>query len=185
MCVCVLTFFPYSFSLSFPLSSLIHVFLRFLQSLPSDVLARSESCYLPGDNHSKLRGFQTHNALFCSVPCICLLYTYLLSTSIKYFYSWNYTLLCYIILSFKHNYIWQVCEALKRKIRCKRSEWIETSIARPVDLSFVTVICDPVRGFWHVREHIVGNHCWPDTKLWMEIKWLIPYTPPFNHLLLH
>lgn len=84
-----------------------------------------------------------------------------LSISIKYFYSWNYILLCYIIQSFKHNYIWQVCEALKRKIRTKRSRWKETSIAGPAVLSFVWVICDPVRGFRHVREHnVVETQCY-------------------------
>ena len=157
MCMCVffLSFLPsYFLSLSLSLSLSLFIFPYLcISSFPRTFSKwRSspqppEPRYLTGDNHSKPSLSQTHNGLFCSVPHNCLLYTYLLSTRIKYFHSCNYTLLCYSIQSFKDNYIWQVCEALKRKIRTKRPEWIETSISGPVDLSFVPVICDPVRGF--------------------------------------
>ena len=146
ICAFFVCFFPsYSF-LSLHLLLFIYFFFPSYHFQMTKFFARSP-CYPTADNHSKPSVSQIHNGLFCSVPRICLLYTYLLSTSIKYFYSWNYTLPCYIIQSFKHNYNWQVCEALKRKIHCKRPEWIDTSIAGPVDLSFVSVISDPVRGF--------------------------------------
>ena len=63
-------------------SSPIYVFLPSLISFPSDDLPppppqSPEPRYLTGDNHSKPSLSPTHNGLFCSVPRIYLLYTYL------------------------------------------------------------------------------------------------------------